>query len=463
MSIYQVLIILLRRSWIAALTLAMALAVATFVLWWVPGRYDATATATIDTSGSALVSQQAMSSATLGLMQGNIMELVTSQRVASDVVRRLNLASSADAQQRYRKSPSFGRESIEDWMAEDISANVVPGFAMGTSTLSIKYKSGDPNKAALLANAFMASTIDASIAMKTASADQTARWFAPQIAELRRELDEARANLEDFQARTNVAAGSDTENNALSAVTQTLASSRQALTVMQSRLDSGFANISVDPSDPDLGLLGSLKEKLSAAQTNYDAVKSQLGPNNPKMQSEAANIAVLRKQIAAATESARQHLKDRIAQTQDQIKSLEAEQLAAQKLVIEAQARRDRLGMLQREVGFRLEQLNERERALAQAKFQSKLTFADISVLDKATPPNVAAFPKPFQVTSLAIGGGLGLGLILAFLAEMLDRRVRAPADLEFAADAPMLGVISSSKRVGSSAKGRQAQLLRPA
>ena len=96
--------------------------------------------------------------------------------------------------------------------------------------------------------------------------------------------------------------------------------------------------------------------------------------------------------------------------------------------------------MLQRDVAFRLEQLNEREKAAAQAKLQSKLTFASISVLDKASPPLSPAFPKFSLVILVAVGGGLALGLILALLAEMLDRRVRAPLDLEFASSGPLLG-----------------------
>ena len=49
----------------------------------------------------------------------------------------------------------------------------------------------------------------------------------------------------------------------------------------------------------------------------------------------------------------------------------------------------------------------------AQARLQSKLTFADIAVLDKAAPPIEAAFPKPIIVISAAVGAGLALGLIL--------------------------------------------------
>jgi polysaccharide biosynthesis transport protein len=463
-STSQVLVILMRRAWIVALTFAMALAAATAVLYLVPGRYDAIATASIDTSGSSLISGAGPGGASSNmLMQGNMLELVMSERVGADVVRRLNMAGTAAAQQAYRQSPSFGRESIDNWMAASVVKNVVPGFAMGTNVLSIKYKGSDPNQAAAAANAFLAATIDASIAMKAASAEQTSSWFAPQIAELRKELDEARANLESYQTKSNVTAGGDTETAALSAVSQALSGSRQAVTVMQSRLASGAINLAVDPSDPDLQIVASLKDKLSTAQTAYESVKSTLGTNNPKMLAEAANIAALRKQLADATDKMRDHLKDRIAQTQDQIKALEASQADAQRALIESQARRDRLGMLQREVGFRLEQLNEREKAAAQAKLQSKLTFADISVLDKATPPISASFPKPMQVILVAIGAGLGLGLVLAFLSEMLDRRVRAPADLEFATSAPMLGVISASRRFGSSGRGTQQRLLRPA
>jgi polysaccharide biosynthesis transport protein len=78
----------------------------------------------------------------------------------------------------------------------------------------------------------------------------------------------------------------------------------------------------------------------------------------------------------------------------------------------------------------------------AQARLQSKLTFANISVLDKAAPPLQPAFPKPLIVIPVGIGAGLALGLLLALIAEATDRRVRFPADLEFCVSRPLLGVI---------------------
>ena len=48
MSVSQVLLILWRRAWIVALTVLVTMTVAGGVLYFVPGRYDAIATASID-------------------------------------------------------------------------------------------------------------------------------------------------------------------------------------------------------------------------------------------------------------------------------------------------------------------------------------------------------------------------------------------------------------------------------
>jgi polysaccharide biosynthesis transport protein len=464
MSVSQILVILLRRAWIIVLTLLTTTIVAGAVLLFVPGRYDAVATASIDPGSVDPISDSSNGVAVIGLMQGNILSLVASQRVATDVVKRLNLTESAQVQQNFRKSASFGRESIEEWMAASLVTNVDPKFTMGTNVLAIKYKSGDPNQAALIANAFLAATIDGSVAMKAAEADQTARWFAPQLDELRKELEEARAALAAFQAKTNMVApgaGGDRETTQYMAIAQELSTARAGQTALQSRLTSGSTDLSNDPADPDLQILAGLKEKLTTAEADIAAAKGALGANNPKMVAQQANIATLRRQIGEATEKMRQHLKVRIDTTQTQIASLEAEQAGAQKALIEVQAQRDHLNQLQRDVDFRAEQLNAREKAAEDAKLKSKLTFSDMTVLDKASPPVAPAFPKPFIVMPVGIAAGLALGLILALLAEAADRRVRFPIDLEYSASAPFLGALDGARR--SRARiGASSRSLRP-
>ena len=450
MSVSQVLVILMRRGWIVVLTLLTAMITAGGVLLFVPGRYDAVATASIDPGSVDPVSETTTGIASVMLMQGNIISLVTSERVALDVVKRLNMTANPQVQESFRGSSSFGREGVEDWMASSLLKNIDPKFTIGTNVLSIKYKSGDPNQAALLANAFLAATIDGSVAMKAAAADQTARWFAPQLEDLRKDVESARVALEAFQAKANMVAptvGGDSETSQYMAISAELSQATALLTALQSRLTSGATQLSNDPTDPDLQILANLKEKLSTSEATIEAVKGTLGPNNPKMVAEQANVASMRKQMAEATEKMRQHLQERIATTQSQIASLEDAQARAQTKLISVQAQRDRMGELERDVAFRVEQLNARERAAEQAKLQSKLTFSDITVLDKATPPIDPAFPRPIIVIPVGIGAGLALGLILALLAESTDRRVRFPFDLEDAASAPFLGSLDTARR----------------
>jgi polysaccharide biosynthesis transport protein len=464
-SVSQVLVILLRRGWIVALAFLTTTVVAGGVLLFVPSRYDAIATASIDPGNIDPISEtsEAAGSSMIMLMQGNMISLVTSDRVALDVVRRLNLTASPLVQESFRESTSFGRESVEDWMASILLKNVDPKFNLGTNVLSIKYKSDDPNQSALIANAFLAATIDGSVAMKAAAADQTARWFAPQLEDLRKELESARTALATFQAKANMVAptaGGDSETSQYMAISAELSSATALLTAMQSRLESGSTELSNDPSDPDLQVLAGLKERLSTTEAGIESAKGILGANNPKMVADQASLASIRRQLTEATDKMRQHLKERIATTQSQIASLEAAQAQAQKKLIEVQAQRDRMGELQRDVGFRVEQLNGRERAAEQAKLQSKLTFSDITVLDKATPPIDPAFPKPIIVIPVGIAAGLALGLLLALLAEATDRRVRFPPDLEFAAPAPFLGSLDAARsrsRLGSSRRRLRA------
>jgi uncharacterized protein involved in exopolysaccharide biosynthesis len=350
-------------------------------------------------------------------------------------------------------------------MASSLAKNVDPKFTMGTNVLAIKYKSGDPNQAALIANAFLASTIDGSVAMKAADADQTARWFAPQLEELRKDVEASRAALEAYQAQTNMvapSAGGDSETSQFMAITDQLTAARAQVNTLQSRLASGSTDLSNDPSDPDLQILSTLKEKLSTSQSAIETAKGTLGSNNPKMMAELANIASIRKQLGDATEKMRQHLKERIATLQDQITTLKTDQGQAQKTLIAVQGQRSRLDQLQHDVAFRSEQLNARERAADEAKLKSKLTFSDMTVLDKATPPLAPAFPKPLIVIPVGIVAGLVLGLLLALLAEATDRRVRFPIDLEYSASAPFLGSLDAVRRARTRVSGSR-RALRPA
>ena len=446
MSIGQILQILWRRAWIVIVTLGTALAVAGGVLVFVPGRYDATATATVDPGGSDPVAGGVSTSSTfIGLMQGNLISLVQSQRVALAVVKQLNLAADPGSQAEFRESSSFGRMSIEDWLADGLLRSIDAKFALGASVLTIKARSSSPLRAALVANGFLTAAMDAAVEMKASSADQTARWFGPQIEALRAEVASARADLLNFQKQTSMLAPStsgDSENSQLMAVTQDLSTAKANLTALQSRYASPTADLAMDPSDPDLQLLSSLKGKASGLEGDIDALKSNVGANNPKLVASQASLKSVNAQIEDATRKMREHLRQRIETMKAQIAKIEEARSKALHEMIEVQGQRDKLAELQRQVDLRQSQLDAQEKAASQARLQSKLNFSAIAVLDRAVPPTEPAFPKPIVTIAVAIAAGLSMGLILALLAEALDRRIRFPEDFGYATSVKVLGTV---------------------
>src|SRR6478672_8854804 len=93
MSPAQIISILYRRWWMIGLAFISTLLGAAGILLVVPPRYDATATVSIDPGQiDPVTGQPAASSTLLRILQGNLVALAQSQRVATDVVKRLNLA-----------------------------------------------------------------------------------------------------------------------------------------------------------------------------------------------------------------------------------------------------------------------------------------------------------------------------------------------------------------------------------
>lgn len=449
MSISQILQILLRRSWIVFLALFAALGVAVAVLLFVPSRYDAVASASIDPGNLDPISGSGGSNTLIGLMQGNLIQLVQSQRVALAVVRQLNLAADPNAQADFRNSASFGRLPIENYLADELLKSIDAKFTMGANVLTVKAKSTSPLRSSLVANGFLAATIDAAVEMKATSADQTARWFGPQIESLRTELAAARSALISYQKESSMLApqtGGDSENSKLMAVTQDLSNAKAALTSLQSRFASPSVDLAMDPSDPDLQLLSSLKSKASSLETDVETLKSTLGGNNPKVAADVTQLKAVNQQIEDATRKMRDHLRQRIEATKAQIAGIEQTRNAALHDMIDVQAQRDKLAELQRNVDMRQSQLDAQEKAAAQARLQSKLNFSSLTILDKAVPPPDPAFPKPVLVIVVALAGGLSLGLILGLLSEAIDRRIRFPEDMSYATSVRVLGNVPVRK-----------------
>jgi non-specific protein-tyrosine kinase len=103
--------------------------------------------------------------------------------------------------------------------------------------------------------------------------------------------------------------------------------------------------------------------------------------------------------------------------------------------------------------GERLAERNARvkERAqtlerLGQLRSLAALVTGNVELAQRATVPTATIGPKTKRNAVVGVGLGLVLGLALALLFEMLDRRLRDPAEIAELVDLPILGVIPRSR-----------------
>lgn len=86
----------------------------------------------------------------------------------------------------------------------------------------------------------------------------------------------------------------------------------------------------------------------------------------------------------------------------------------------------------------------------------AELRNGNVQVAQAATVPTSPSSPRISRNTFLGAIVGLLLGLIVAFLLERFDRRIREPKDLQAIYGLPLLGVVPESAALSRSARGKQ-------
>ena len=93
----------------------------------------------------------------------------------------------------------------------------------------------------------------------------------------------------------------------------------------------------------------------------------------------------------------------------------------------------------------------------SQTNIESQTNQTNIAVLNPATAPSLPSKPKVLLNILVSIFLGTLLGVGLALMLELAQRRVRSAQDLVDALDLPVLGCISSAAGMLTHAKGARA------
>jgi chain length determinant protein EpsF len=444
MNLRQILLVLRLRWWVIVGVLVVVFGAAVAVTLTMPKLYSAETSILLDVKSDPLLATLMPSLASASYISTQV-EIIRSDRVSGRVVKMLGLAQNPAAVAQWREATE-GRVPLETYFGNQMQRGMVVEPVRGSALMTVAYTGTDPKFAAAAANTFARAYIDLSVELRVGPAREYATFFDERMKSLRDDLEAAQARLSAFQQKRGIVVTSermDQEMSRLNSLEAALASALAESADTSSRQRNAGTDTSVDVQQS--GAVQSLRAALSTAETRQSELSATYGSNHPLRIEIDTRIAELKQQIAAEMR--------RVSGTTTTVNRIASQRVGELRSMVDGQKRtvlnlrtqRDEAGGLLREVETAQRAFDTVAQRRTQLANESQAEQAQARVLSPATEP--LTHSKPNIQKNLTAGAMLGLlaGLGVAFLLELIDRRVRSAQDL-FNSDAnvPVLAVMSA-------------------
>jgi polysaccharide chain length determinant protein (PEP-CTERM system associated) len=373
-------------------------------------------------------------------------------------------------------------------MAETKSREL-PGFYVNVTL-------DNPHTAQQVCSAITSMFIEESIRRRQEHSQVTTQFLSQQLADSKANLDAQDAKLAAFQSQyMGVLPDEEQSNlNLLMTFTSQLDSATQALARAQQ--DKSFAESTLTQQlnawqaaqggrNPE-----TLETQLAALQTQLASLQARYTDDYPDVIKAKNDIAALQKKMAEANnQKANTGATKPMAQAMEpaQIQQLRA-QVHTYELVIaektkEQESIKAQIKSYQDRVqsspkveqqfkeltrGYQTAQdsynnlLKARDSSAMAQQLDQEQEGEQFTTLDPANYPDSPSFPNRLLFTAGGFGGGLALGLGIAFLMEMRDTSLRTERDVEFALRLPLLAMIPAIEPMAGK-NGKPAMSPQPA
>jgi chain length determinant protein EpsF len=454
MSLQQLLLIFWARKGLIVAYLLVTMITTLIISVKTPKQYVASTSLVLDQPGTNPVTGEQLSTQATPAYMATQADIIKSPMVAMTAVDILELTKDKTQQDAFKKDKESG--DFRHWIAESLMKNLDVMPSRESSILGIDFSATDPEFSAKAANAYAQAYIQVSNELKRQPAKQTADWFEEQLKVLRDGVEKTREVLSDFQQTHDIIATTneriDLEDAKLAELSNQLIKNQLETTDLLSKkklLTESLTNPESLKSLPEIlssPVLQGLKVNLANAEVKFADLSMRFDHNHPQYRQAAAEIADLKKQIKAEMNTVLHGFNSNIEASKNRDVSI-ANALSHQKSrVLQLKEQYNEIETLQREVANAQTAYDAVNQRSIQMRMESEIRQSNIAVLDEAMPPKSAAKPKIKlnMILSVLLGSILGLGA--ALFAEIMDRRVRSPADIIGALDLPVFGVITASR-----------------
>ena len=443
MTLQQFLLILRARYRVALLAFLVTVATTVVVSLLMAKQYTAGAAVVLDVKSPDAVTGMVLQGMMAPGYMATQIDIINSDRVAKAVVKLLKMDTSPAIQAQWQEDTE-GKGQLVDWLANLLQKKLDVKPSRESNVININYTGADPDFAAAVANAFAQAYIDVNLDLRLAPARQYAAFFEEQTKAAREKLELAQQALSTYQQQNGITSADermDFETAKLNETSSQLTGVQGQTTDSQSKRNSAKADTVAEVMQSPL--INGLKADVARLEAKLNESNVNLGKNHPQTQRSETELASLKAQLDAETrkitssiETTYQVSKQREAQLQGALGAQKAKVLVLNK-------QRDELNVLRRDIESAQRSFEVVSQRAAQTNIESQANQTNIAVLNPAVAPSDPSKPRVFLNILVSIFLGTLLGVGLALVLELAQRRVRSTEDLVEALELPVLGAIA--------------------
>lgn len=437
MSFAQFLAILRARWKAPVFTLVFLITAAMLLAFLLPKKYTAEGSVVVESRTPDPINGTLLPQTSQYL--STQVDIVRSDRVAKRVIRNLKLDQSRVLRANWQEATQ-GQGDFETWVAESLLNSLEVKPERNSNVIGISYVASDPNFASALVNEFIRAYVDVNLELRVSPARQYSTMFTDQLVEARETLEAAQRKLSAFQQQKGIVATDeriDVETARLSELSAQLVS-LQAVTAdaVGRRAQAGINS----PDAMNSAVIMGLKADLARQEARLKEESDRYADNHPVIGRLKAGIEELKARIQAESAAVGRSsgVSAQIAmQREAQTRAL----LDAQRnKVLQLKATRDEAMLLVNDVASAQRGFDAIQSRAQQSGLESRLDQTNVAVLKYATAPYRHSSPRKLLYLLQAIFIGLFLGIGIAVVRELRDRRVRVDQDLSELVGATSLG-----------------------
>ena len=445
MTPQQFLLILRVRYKAVIFTLLVTVATTLVVSLLLPKQYTASTAVVIDVRSPDPVGGMLLPGLVAPGYMATQADIINSDRVAQRVVKLLRMDENPAIREQWMEDTG-GEGELTVWLAGLLTKKLDVQPSRESNVINIRFSGTEPAFAAAVANAFAQAYIDVNLGLKVEPARQYASWFDDQAKILRDKLEKAQQALSAHQQETGIVATDERLDHEIAKLNEL---STQLTIVQGQTSDSSSKRKSAGNSETlaevmQSPLINSLKSDIARLDAKLQESNINLGRNHPQTQRAQSELAALRNRLASETKQ----IQDSIGTSYQIGKQREEELLEAmesqKKRVLELNRQRDQVSVLQRDVEVAQRNFEGVSQRSAQTRLESHSVQTNIATLNPASIPTAHSRPRILLNVLISIFLGTVLGVGVALMLELSNRRVRSAEDLLETIDLPVLATISS-------------------